>query len=589
MRLNQQNKFYLWLLLILLLLLYLYYQRRVFAQTSFQDSENLVSQITLKPAGEILATFTVDEQTYSLEEKVKNGQFDANLNFWSTQGETGLVDLADSPQTQAMQVASLEHPSSFLSNCFSQTLTNFIPPAQGQERSSWPAKNLQFSYQLLTQETLVAFDQPIVVAFINNQPVWTSGIQDILEWQQLDELTRFTTWQTAVLDLTPFKDQEQLNLKICAGNTGDLEQPSVALIKNITTQTIVLADANDFKLDTTSESTTKTIHYQYQENDQPVTNQQKAPVDLTIRSNMSGPLKYWLENSAGQPVFTQITPFNFLLQAPAQIQSWQVVAEADNLFSSLVTVPQGSQLARFDLRYCDQEFTEADWPDLKPVKILNLTPEFYAFPKTSGSTQLLQWQFPQEDWLQLNSPVYLAIKVCNVAHNCSPLSEVLSVTLGTADPTITPAATPTLTPTSIPTSTPTPVIGQVLINEVMANPLGDDTGQDLAGEWLELYNPTTNTIDLTGWTIVDAANNQIVIPAQTSIEPHSFVLIFSNKTPIFNNGGDTLALINTQGLTVDQMSYGSTQENLTHARIPDGELHWQSNLPATPNAANQVP
>ena len=51
-----------------------------------------------------------------------------------------------------------------------------------------------------------------------------------------------------------------------------------------------------------------------------------------------------------------------------------------------------------------------------------------------------------------------------------------------------------------------PVIGQssktadhVVINEVDINPPGDDS--KLISEWVELYNPTDQTVDLGGWLV----------------------------------------------------------------------------------------
>ena len=38
-------------------------------------------------------------------------------------------------------------------------------------------------------------------------------------------------------------------------------------------------------------------------------------------------------------------------------------------------------------------------------------------------------------------------------------------------------------------------LGDVKINEFMANPSGSDSG----AEWVELYNPGTVDLDLTGW------------------------------------------------------------------------------------------
>ena len=42
----------------------------------------------------------------------------------------------------------------------------------------------------------------------------------------------------------------------------------------------------------------------------------------------------------------------------------------------------------------------------------------------------------------------------------------------------------------------------VLISEVKYDPTSDEN----AGEWFELYNPTSSTINIGGWTIAEAAS-----------------------------------------------------------------------------------
>ena len=48
----------------------------------------------------------------------------------------------------------------------------------------------------------------------------------------------------------------------------------------------------------------------------------------------------------------------------------------------------------------------------------------------------------------------------------------------------------------------------IVITEIMQNP--DDVG-DNDGEWFEIYNAGTETVDLEGWTISDLGTNSHVI------------------------------------------------------------------------------
>ena len=61
---------------------------------------------------------------------------------------------------------------------------------------------------------------------------------------------------------------------------------------------------------------------------------------------------------------------------------------------------------------------------------------------------------------------------------------------------------------------------QAVINEIMANPAGDDTGQ----EWIELYNPTSDSVDLTGWQLNAASGKYYTLPTFT-LASKSFVVI----------------------------------------------------------------
>ena len=60
--------------------------------------------------------------------------------------------------------------------------------------------------------------------------------------------------------------------------------------------------------------------------------------------------------------------------------------------------------------------------------------------------------------------------------------------------------------------------GSICINELMPNPMGTDTGNYPACEWVELYNSGTSDVNLQGWTLVDLANYSHPIDAATWVD-----------------------------------------------------------------------
>ena len=169
----------------------------------------------------------------------------------------------------------------------------------------------------------------------------------------------------------------------------------------------------------------------------------------------------------------------------------------------------------------------------------------------------------------------------------------------TASPTPTPIATctssPTLTPAPTLTPTPTPALtgtmaeeGDVLINEVEYNP--PQSGPDADFEWMELYNPTDNTIELGGWTVSDNLGCDPV-PSLTLLDGGFAVIAttegFYTNFPDFdgtivflqdsrignglNNEGDCLILKDSMGNVIDAFSYGSdSSQSHHHSGVGEG-------------------
>jgi len=120
----------------------------------------------------------------------------------------------------------------------------------------------------------------------------------------------------------------------------------------------------------------------------------------------------------------------------------------------------------------------------------------------------------------------------------------------------------------------------LVINEIIPRPLGGK-------EWVELYNPGANSLNVSGWSLRDAKGWRGVwekreIPAQ------SFVIVeFSNK---LNNHGDVVTLFDHKSREIDSYRYGKSLVGQSWARIPDG-CSWSGHLQTAPSkgAANPKP
>ena len=95
----------------------------------------------------------------------------------------------------------------------------------------------------------------------------------------------------------------------------------------------------------------------------------------------------------------------------------------------------------------------------------------------------------------------------------------------------------------------TPALSQsspdsVVINEVEINPTN-------GAEYIELYNPTSQSIDVGGWSITPSTTwKKYEIPSNTIIESESF-LAFTHSAYWFKDFGDTISLTNNFGELID--------------------------------------
>ncbi|MDD3679788.1 MAG: lamin tail domain-containing protein [Candidatus Shapirobacteria bacterium] len=158
----------------------------------------------------------------------------------------------------------------------------------------------------------------------------------------------------------------------------------------------------------------------------------------------------------------------------------------------------------------------------------------------------------------------------------------------TISPTPSPAITPLPTPTPTALLTPTPTItisptsspqdyDNIFLNEIMPNPKE-------GSEWIELYNGNDFKVNLIDWLIDDLADGGSS-PQRFSliIEANSYGVIDLTRA-IFNNTGDQVRLLNSQGVLKDDFLYSNTTIGQSWGRF-DGS--WCLQEP-TPNRSNLI-
>lgn len=120
--------------------------------------------------------------------------------------------------------------------------------------------------------------------------------------------------------------------------------------------------------------------------------------------------------------------------------------------------------------------------------------------------------------------------------------------------------------------------GQALITELMADNRDalEIEGDGSSPDWLELFNPGPEALDLTGWTLTDAGDT-VDLPALT-LAPGAFLVLYAtgeagtaaDGTPTLalklDADGESLALHDAAGAVVDTLEWGPQVADLSFGR-----------------------
>lgn len=150
----------------------------------------------------------------------------------------------------------------------------------------------------------------------------------------------------------------------------------------------------------------------------------------------------------------------------------------------------------------------------------------------------------------------------------------------------------------------------VVINEWMADNSGPggvlDPDENLYSDWLELYNPNTISVDLSGCYMTDSLDTPTKwqIPTNTIIAPQGFLLIWADKLTNLNTSatntalhanfklsksGSDLGLYGSDKTPWHTLTFGTQYQNVSQGFYPDGNTNspvFMTNW--TPCAANQI-
>ena len=136
----------------------------------------------------------------------------------------------------------------------------------------------------------------------------------------------------------------------------------------------------------------------------------------------------------------------------------------------------------------------------------------------------------------------------------------------------------------------------VVINEWMADNSGPggvlDPDGNLYSDWLELYNPNTISVDLSGCYMTDSLDTPTKwqIPANTTIAPQGYLLIWADKltnlnTTVTNSAlhanfklsksGSDLGLYASDKTPWHTLTFGAQYQNVSQGFYPDGNTNTQ--------------
>ena len=133
--------------------------------------------------------------------------------------------------------------------------------------------------------------------------------------------------------------------------------------------------------------------------------------------------------------------------------------------------------------------------------------------------------------------------------------------------------------------------GDIVINEFMAantSLVSDQDGE--YDDWIELYNNSNSSVNLSGYYLSDDASetNKWAFP-DTTIGSGNYLIIWADKDSLqeglhcnfkLSASGETILLSSTSGGIIDEVSFGNQSDDISTGRYPNGTGNFVEMLPS---------
>jgi len=117
-------------------------------------------------------------------------------------------------------------------------------------------------------------------------------------------------------------------------------------------------------------------------------------------------------------------------------------------------------------------------------------------------------------------------------------------------------------------------------------------------DWIEIYNPTSSSIDITGYKIYDSGGfngtkPKKLFPGGSVIPANGFLVIITDDTDPsgfgLSSSGEKVWFENASGTVIDSVDLVEiTDTSTSYGRLPDGSANWQILVPRTRGFSNVV-
>ena len=237
-----------------------------------------------------------------------------------------------------------------------------------------------------------------------------------------------------------------------------------------------------------------------------------------------------------------------------------------------------------------------------PAVLVILFEAVSIYKEVRRQKSLYRLQQPQQTFAHLRIIIPIFFSVLLIQSTFAYFSDTeqsLNNTIAAAQSFASPSPTPSPSPSTSPSPSPSPsaspqLANHLVINEVMFDPPNENAcGSENAAAWVEIYNPTTSSVNLDSWLIGD--DNFTDDLPNVSLPAGGFAVVsdctqnsFNSIWPLpggtiyidlsstigngFNNAGEEIRLFNG-AILIDNMSYGTNTDAFSPSVTPPATEH----------------